>query len=152
MKPILFDNYGNSIRHIIPNPSEKLIDGGSTIPIEKRKRMIDCAARYTSENTHALLGRPEMCLQFSILIQHILLHEGIHSDVKKGHARYTTASQEFEWEHYWVEINSSEIIDCNIDSILYHPDVPDGIEPYNYWGNITTYLLIESSLSQEFLH
>lgn len=135
MKPKLFDKFGNSVRHNIPMPSEKLLDGGSVVSLEKRKRIIDIAAKFVDSNAFLILGRPSMCQQFSILVKHMLLKEGVYSDVKTGIATYVGNGEEYSWEHFWVETDNGEIIDCNVDSMPYHIDVPEGIEPYNYWGN-----------------
>ena len=138
MKPQLFDKYGNSIKHILPNPSERLIDKSKILSQEKRHKIIDIAAKYVNENSFLTLGRSSMCLQFAILINHMLTKEKIESQVVRGYAEYRSSSEKFKWEHYWVETTSGETIDCNIDSIIYHPDSPESIEPFNYWGPTET--------------
>lgn len=152
MKPKLFDDYGNSIAQSIPKPSEKLLDGGSIIPIEKRKRIIDMAAKCVESNQYGSSGRSGMCQQFSILVKHMLSKEGVHSEVKTGIATYVSGGEEYPWVHFWVETNNGEVIDCNVDSMLYHVDVPEGIEPYNYWGWATVYPRIEHSPKLKFSH
>ena len=131
----LFDKFGNSLHYSIPMPSEKLIDGGSVVPIEKRRRIIDIAAKYVDNNVFGTRGRPAMCEQFSILVKHMLLKEGIQSEIKTGKARYIGNEVDFTWEHFWLETEHKEIVDCNVDSMPFHFDVPEGIAPYNYWGN-----------------
>lgn len=136
MKPILFDEDGNSIRRDIPEPSKKLIDNSSILSSEKRKRIIDLAGKYVNKNKYDIIGRASMCQQFAILVKHMLLKENIESEIFTGSATYTNGIVKFSWTHFWVEIANIELIDCNIDSIIFHPDVPDGIEPYNYWGDM----------------
>lgn len=138
MKPQLFDQNGNSIKHNIPNPSEKLIDNSSLLTKAKRKRIIDLAAKHVGVNNFYTLGRASMCLQFAILVRHILTKENIESRIILGNAKYKSKTVEFVWEHFWIETFNEELIDCNIDSIIYHPDCPEEIEPFNYWGNSKT--------------
>ena len=135
-KPVLFDKFGNSIIHCIPNPSERFIDCSEILTAEKRKRLIDLAARHVDKNNFTPGGRASMCLQFAILIKYMLDKESVLSKVVQGQAEYNYETNSFCWAHSWIETESGEIIDCNIDSIIYHPDTPDGLEPYNFWGPI----------------
>ena len=134
MKPKLYDEFGNSIKHKLPNPSDRLIDDSKILSSEKREKIIDIAAKLVNENSFYTLGRASMCLQFAILVKHMLDKENISSKVVEGQAEYKSNTDSFKWEHSWVETSSGEIIDCNIDSIIYHPDSPDSIHPNNFWG------------------
>lgn len=134
MKPKLHDEFGNSIKHKLPNPSDKLIDESKLLTPEKRIKIIDSIAGLVNKNTFYTINRSSMCLQFAILLKYWLSKENIDSKVMTGTATYTSASVVFSWEHFWVE-TADELIDCNIDSAPYHHEVPEGIEPYNYWGD-----------------
>lgn len=134
MKPKLYDEHGNSIKHNILSPSNKFIDKSSILTAEARMKIIDLAAKYVGENVYGALGRPLMCLQFAILVKHMLKKEGINSRVEGGQAKYSSDTENFEWQHYWIK-TEDEIIDCNIDSVNYVEECPDSISPYNYWGS-----------------
>ena len=137
MKPKLYDKFGNSINYQLPNPSDRLIDKSKILSSEVREKIINLSAKYVNENSFYNLGRASMCLQFAILIKHMLVKENIKANIVVGQAKYKSATESFQWKHYWIETNSGEIIDCNIDSIIFHPDSPETIHPYNYWGPLT---------------
>jgi hypothetical protein len=137
MKPKMYDDFGNSIKYEIPPPSIKILDKSKILTTAIRMEIINIAAKCVSENNLFGLGRAPMCLQFAILVKYMLGKKIINVSLVEGKAEYFTYSQSFAWKHYWLETDSNELIDCNIDSIIYHPDCPANIEPYNYWGDIS---------------
>jgi len=135
MKPKLFDEFGNSIKYPNVNPSLNFQDESKLLSKEKRIKIIDLAGELVFPQNHFLvLGRAAMCLQFAILVKYMLSKEGIPSNIYSGDVKYI-GGEGYQWGHYWVETND-EIIDCNVDSMIYHPDVPEGVKPINYWGSI----------------
>lgn len=136
MKPKLFDKFGNSLPPQNQNPSLKFDDKSDILSKKKRTEMIDFAGELVSQNKSHIPGRPTMCLQFAMLIKHMLAKEEVDSEIYTGKVKYTNGDVEYQWEHFWVETDNSEIVDCNIDSMMYHYQIPEGIEPNNYWGKI----------------
>ena len=122
--------YKEKIDHKRPKPSDKFIDKGSHLTVEKRKYIIDLAGRLCDEDFG---GRSLLCQQFAILVKHMLKKEGLNSTIYTGTVKYFNDSKEFVWTHFWIEVED-EIIDCNVDSMIDNSLVPAYLEPSNFWG------------------
>lgn len=114
-----------------PKPSERFIDKSELLNSDKRRAIIDIAAKYVDEN---ITGRNDMCQQFAMVVKNLLKKEGIATKIYEGVANYYEKDLKFNWTHFWLITENNELIDCNIDSLPENPLPPEGLEPLNYWG------------------
>ena len=121
----------NGVEH---KPSLLLIDKSHLLTSDKRKTIIDIAAKYVNQNIY---GRNEMCLQFAILVKFLLKEEGISSKIIEGKAKYSNGNLKHEWNHFWLVTENNDLIDGNIDSLPDNPNPPEGLRPLNYWGALS---------------
>lgn len=131
-----------------PKPSDNFINHSHTLTAEKRIKIIDLAGKLCDEY---FFGRTSLCLQFAILVKYMLNKENISSKILSGKATYYYKNKLFTWEHSWLETDTGEIIDCNVDSMVDNPKVPAYLEPKNFWGqksNLPTDRIF--GISQEF--
>lgn len=115
-----------------PRPSDKFINQGPSLTAEARSKIVDLAGKLCDEDM--LMGRMALCQQFALLVKYMLKKEGIDAKVYTGNVKYFNGVQEFTWKHFWVEIDETEVIDCNVDSMIDNHLVPAYLEPINYWG------------------
>lgn len=130
-----------SIRHqkefgTRPKPSQRCVLGESAIPQETRAQLLDFIASLVDENW---AGRSEMCVPFAVLLRDAVREMGFDAIAVFGEATYFNPSdntQKFTWNHAWVLISDTEIVDGNVDSIVENPylDPNSGIKPAPFWG------------------
>ena len=114
-----------------PVPSRSLIDRSSQLDARRRAELLDWIARMVDEN---VLGRSEMCIQFSALLQRALSALGLEGRVARGTAIYYAEGREvFRWEHVWVRVGD-EVIDGNADAMGESLAVPAAARAAPYWG------------------
>lgn len=115
-------------------PSSSVIGECDVLTLDQRKHLLDKIASLVDEN---LFRRSEMCIQFASLLEKSLNKLGINAKSISGKAEYRYGNDNwFSWDHAWVTIDDSIIIDGNTDSMRENLMVPNEVSPFPYWGLI----------------